>query len=668
MTIVSSPPRLPALAVVVALLLIAASPASAAGPDLERLTVAQAQQQFQAGSLTSEELTRGYINRIAAVNFRGPSINAVRILNPNALADARALDRERTGGKVRGPMHGIPMIVKDNIDVAGLPTTAGSVALESSFPGADSPVTARLREAGAVILGKANLTEFANFMSSTGMPGGYSSLGGQVLNPYNAAISPSGSSSGSGASAAAGLATVTIGTETSGSIISPAAAQGVVGLRPTVGLISRTGILPISASQDTAGPMTRTVADAAAELQAVAGPDSEDPATAAQPNPLPDYLAALSTDALADARLGVTDSSDPIYQAAVDKVEELGAETVLVTGPASNPSGSILTAEFKRDINAYLGRLPSEAPRDTLADIIAYNDANANEALKFGQGRLIASEAVDLDDPATNTQYIADRDNGRAFARNEIDSKLQQGPGGADDLDAILTPSGTFTGTGARAGYPQLTVPAGYAATTRNPVNVSFNGTLYTEDKLLALGHAYEQATLARRPPSEINPSMWRCAQGSPNPRSCPPGEAADDGPGAPGPGSAPGPVSPAPGPARIRPNAVRPRITRAVQRRGEPNLIRVTIEGRLVGARGRECAGRVKVGIRAGDRRLRTLTTTMKSNCRFTKSSRVRVRRLPPRLRPRSMGVVLKVAYRFQGNAALKTDLSPTAGKRVKR
>ena len=252
-----------------------------------------------AGQLTSVQVTRAYINRIAAVNARGPGLNAVRIVNPRALSDASLLDLERATGKLRGPLHGVPVLVKDNLDVAGLPTTAGNVALQNSVPERDSTVVAKLRAAGAVILGKTNLTEFANFMSSTGMRNGYSSLGGQVLNPYDLDFGTSGSSSGSGAAAASGLAAVTIGTETSGSIVSPSAQQGLVGLRPTVGLVSRTGILPISATQDTAGPMTRTVADAAAELQAIAGKDAEDPATDTAPAAVPDYLTGLTATALA---------------------------------------------------------------------------------------------------------------------------------------------------------------------------------------------------------------------------------------------------------------------------------------------------------------------------------------------------------------------------------
>jgi Asp-tRNA(Asn)/Glu-tRNA(Gln) amidotransferase A subunit family amidase len=299
-----------------------------------------------------------------------------------------------------------------------------------------------------------------------------------------------------------------------------------VGLRPTVGLVSRAGIVPISASQDTAGPMAKTVADAAAELQAIAGPDPDDPATAGQPDELPDYLDALSPHALEGVRLGVIANANANYQAAIAAVRSRGAETVEI--PTPQPAQNfpqILTQEFKRDLNAYLARLPQDAPMKTLADIIAYNDAHAQEALKFGQTQALASQAVDLSDPAQNAEYVANRDGGRAATRAAIDGALTRGtadPG--DDLAAILTPSGTLTGTGARAGYPQLTVPAGYDTAGRAPVNISFNGTAYSEDTLLALGYAYEQATQLRRPPSEINPSLWRCVPGSAfGPRSCPP-------------------------------------------------------------------------------------------------------------------------------------------------
>ena len=371
-----------------------------------------------AGSLSAVNLTKAYLQRIALTNTEGPAINAVRSLNPKALEEAAARDAERAAGTVRGPLHGIPVIVKDNLDAAGIATTAGSVALENSIPDRDSTVVAKLRAAGAILLGKANLSEYANFIANGVMPSGYSSLGGQVLNPYNADITPSGSSSGSGAVAAAGLAPITIGTETSGSITSPANDQGVVGLRPTVGLVSRTGILPISATQDTAGPMTRTVADAAAELGAIAGKDPEDPATATAPDTVPNYLAGLSPTALQGKRIGVINNNNAQYTAAVAAIQALGATTVQIPTPTAPSSSSILFQEFKRDLAAYFSRLPANAPMKTLADVIAYNNAHANDALKYGQSTFTQAQATDLTNPAEFAAYVTTRDNGRRATRS----------------------------------------------------------------------------------------------------------------------------------------------------------------------------------------------------------------------------------------------------------
>src|SRR3954469_8677407 len=444
--------------------MLVAAPANAADPplDLERLTVSDAQTKMAAGQLTSVQLTRAYINRIAATNSRGPGINAVRVLNPRALQDAALLDLERATGHVRGPLHGVPVLVKDNLDIAGMPTTAGSVGFGNSVPDRDSAVVGKLRAAGAVILGKTNLTEFANFMlpstptTNSVMPAGYGSLGGQVLNPYDADASPGGSSSGSGAAAAAGLATLTVGTEASaGSADGTTPSQGGVSLRPTVGLVSRTGMLPISATQDTAGPITRTVADAAAELQAIAGKDPEDPATAGAPDAVPDYLAGLTATALQGKRIGIISNSNAQYQAAVAAIQSAGATTVTIPTPSVGNAPDILTPEFKRDINGYLARLPASAPMKSLTDIIAFNAAHADEALKFGQGQLTASQATDLTDPAQQAQYQTDRANSVNNARNAIDTALT-----TNTLDAIMTPPATVSVIDARAGYPQLVVPA----------------------------------------------------------------------------------------------------------------------------------------------------------------------------------------------------------------
>ena len=367
-----------------------------------------------------------------------------------------------------------------------------------------------------MILGKANLTEFANFMTN-GMPSGYSSLGGQVLNPSDADITPSGSSSGSGAAAAAGLAALTVGTETSGSIISPSAANGIVGLRPTLGLVSQAGILPIAASQDTAGPMARTVADAALELAAIDESDARATTCRRRRSPA--------------ARIGVLDNDDDNYQAAIAALQGLGAETVTIPTPTATAVPQVLTYEFKRDLDAYLARLPASAPIDSLADVIAYNQAHPEEALKFGQTQLIASQAVDLAPGSADTvAYEANLAAGKAANRAAIDDALTRGTADpADDLEAIMTPAQTLIGIGARAGYPQLTVPAGYdldTTKTYNPVNVSFTGSAGSDAKLLAFGYAYEQATKLRLPPSQTNPSLWRCVPGSAfMARSCAPGE-----------------------------------------------------------------------------------------------------------------------------------------------
>ncbi|HWI71779.1 MAG TPA: amidase family protein, partial [Baekduia sp.] len=330
MPIVSSTRRRVALACALAGALgLSTAPAQAADPvlDLENLSAAQLEDQMDDGDLTSAQLTRAYINRIAALNKRGPSLNAVRVLNANAMAEAKASDARRAAGTA-GPLEGLPVLVKDNLDVAGMPTTAGSIALEYNIPATDSPVVARLRAAGAVLLGKTNLSEFANFFSSGGNPSGYSSLGGQVLNATDASSTPSGSSSGSGVAASVGLAALTIGSETSGSIISPSAANGDVGLRPTIGLVPRSGVVPISATQDTAGPIVRSVTDAALTLQAIAGKDAEDSATDSAPAAVPDYLSGLKADALQGAKIGVITSTDPTYLAAVAAIQAAGATTV----------------------------------------------------------------------------------------------------------------------------------------------------------------------------------------------------------------------------------------------------------------------------------------------------------------------------------------------------
>ncbi|HQZ70026.1 MAG TPA: amidase family protein [Anaerolineae bacterium] len=479
--------------------------------DLERATVADLQAAMGTGALTSERLVQGYLARIQAISLGGPAINAVRAISPTALAEARDRDRERAAGQLRGPLHGIPVLIKDNIDLAGLPTTAGSLALEGSMPIADAFLATRLKAAGAVVLGKANLTEFANF-TTNGMPSGYSSLGGQVLNPYDASLTPSGSSSGSAVAAAAGLAAVTVGTETSGSILSPAAANSLVAVKPTVGLVSRSGILPISGTQDTAGPMTRSVRDAALLLTALTGEDPADPVTAESAAVTGiDYAALLSDTALQGARIGLVGNAPQggaaaVYQAAVEVLKAQGAELVPAAVDQGNLPPSILAQEFKRDLNAYLARLPADAPMRSLADVIAFNTAHKSEgAIKFGQTLLVESQAVDLGDAATAAAYEKAREEGLQVSRERIDAVLT-----GDRLDALLFVGSGSAAIGARAAYPSVALPIGYNPDSGRPVGITLLGTAYSEARLLALAFDYEQAAAVWRPPSDINPSLFR--------------------------------------------------------------------------------------------------------------------------------------------------------------
>ncbi|HEU4421369.1 MAG TPA: amidase family protein [Pilimelia sp.] len=494
-----------ALAVVVNEPSLAAPPRGQFPIDLQRTTIAALQEALTNRTITSRELVIAYQERMALFDKAGPRLTAVRMLDPTALAQAAQLDEERSRNRVRGPLHGIPVLIKDNVDAAGVPTTAGAIALRRSLPRDDAFLVKRLRSAGAIILGKANLTEFANFMTS-GMPSGYSGLGGQVRNPYNLGLSPSGSSSGSAVAAAAALAAVTIGTETSGSILSPAVANSLVGVKPTVGLISRTGILPISATQDTPGPMARSVSDAAALLTALTGIDPQDPVTSRSAGVVgTDYARALSRTALAGARIGVTPapsgSQGAAFNRAVAVLRARGATVVPVTVNTGGLPPSILAYEFKRDLNAYLARLPASAPMKTLDDIVRFNIANADQGtMRYGQTQLVESNNINLNDPAARATYEANRDTGIAAARQRIDSVLR-----SRSLDAILFSGSGSAGIGARAQYPSVAVPIGYDPANGRPFGMSFLGTAFTEARLLALAYAYEQASLVWRPPPAVN-------------------------------------------------------------------------------------------------------------------------------------------------------------------
>ncbi len=426
-------------------------------------------------------------------------------------------------------MFGIPIILKDNINKNDQPTTAGSVALADSIPTDDAFITRQLREAGAIILAKANLTEFANYLTA-GMPAGYSSLGDYVYNPYDPRpapdgrplLSPGGSSAGPGVAAAASFAAATIGTETSGSILSPASQNSLVGIKPTVGLASRTGIIPIASSQDTAGPLARTVTDAAILLGAITAADPDDPATQVPDRVVySDYTPFLDASALQGARIGIAfglnAAGNPAYyyysltlaqraiiDAAADVMRGLGAEVFFVEIETAQAlavfNSSVLRYEFKRDLNAYLSTLPPTAAVHSLAEVIAFNDAYPDQTrFRFGQTLARASQATDLD--AERAQYLADRAMDLRLSRDEIDRVM-----GANQLDALLFGANFGAAIGAKAGYPSVIVPGGYLSTDASPFGVTFTGPAWSEPRLIGLAYAYEQAAALRRPPETTPP------------------------------------------------------------------------------------------------------------------------------------------------------------------
>ncbi len=413
----------------------------------------------------------------------------------------------------RGPLHGIPVVLKDNIDTADrMHTSAGALALAGSYARRDAGLVARLRAAGAVILAKANLTELANFMAKD-MPGGYSSRGGQVLNPYGPGrLDPGGSSSGSAVAAAASLCAAAVGTETSGSILSPACANAVVGIKPTVGLVSRSGIVPISYSQDTAGPIARTAADAAALLGALAGPDPRDPATGAAEGLIPqDYASCCAPGGLAGARIGVPrlvffDRIASGQRALVEEmVGTLRDEGAIVVDPADIPTAAqgtrpdVMLYEFKSAINAYLAELGETAPVRSLADIVAFNRANKRRCLRYGQTVLVRAERL-TSGSLLEPEYIEARLRDLRLCRTHgLDAVFE-----THHLDAVLFPGIEGCAIAARAGYPSVTVPAGFWASPRGraPYGVTLTGPAWSEPTLIRLAFGLEQATLRREPPT----------------------------------------------------------------------------------------------------------------------------------------------------------------------
>jgi amidase len=487
---------------------------------LHEATVADLQDRMAKGAETARSLTEKYLARIKDLNEQGPMLRAVIETNPDALSIADGLDKERKAGNLRGPLHGIPVLIKDNIDSGDqMMTTAGATALVGHKARQDAFIVQKLRAAGAVLLGKTNLSEWANFRSSHSVSG-WSSRGQQSRNPYALDRSTSGSSSGSGAAVAANLCAVAIGTETDGSVVSPASCNGVVGLKPTVGLLSRGGIIPISSTQDTAGPMARTVRDAALLLAALQGADPADPARlpilAATPT---DYTTFLKADALQGQRLGVEkvhlDGPPAVAQllkAAVEALKAQGATVVEIElNKLANPLGEaefdVLLYEFKEGVNKYLAG--ANATVKNLADVIAYNNAHAAEAMPlFGQETLIRAEATDgLDNP----RYRAAVRKTVASARQAIDSLLKAhqltaiigvttGPAWCIDwVNGDYSTGVDFSSPAAMAGYPHLTVPMGQVRGL--PVGLSFVGSAYQEGLLLGLGYAFEQATHHRAAP-----------------------------------------------------------------------------------------------------------------------------------------------------------------------
>lgn len=494
------------------------APAATPAIDVVELSAMEARDRMTAGTLSSRALTQAYLDRIAALDDAGPRLDAVIELNAAALADADALDGERKSGKVRGPLHGIPVLLKDNIDVAGLVNSAGSLALAEHRPRQDAFIAARLRAAGAVILGKTNLSEWANFRS-TRSTSGWSSRGGQTKNPYVLDRNPCGSSSGTGTAVAASLGAIGVGTETDGSIICPAAVSGLVGLKPTVGLVSRTGIIPISVSQDTAGPMARTVADAALLLNALAAPDEADPAgKLASGKIASDYLSFLHADALKGKRIGVLRQAmgfhpavDAATNAVVETLKKQGAEVVDVkVGTYNNWNDAelqVLLYEFKDGLNGYLKT--SGAPHVSLDALIAYNKANADRVMPFFGQEIF--EQAQAKGALTDAAYVKARDSAKRLAGK--DGLLATLDG--QKLDALLAPSmspawptdhvlgdhflGAGYGMAAVAGTPSITVPAG--ETQGLPLGVTFMGRAYREGDLIGFAYALEQATKARKAP-----------------------------------------------------------------------------------------------------------------------------------------------------------------------
>ena len=488
--------------------------------ELDELTIAEMQEAMRSGRFTARSLAERYLSRIEAIDRSGPAIRSIIEINPDALSIAGALDAERKAGRVRGPMHGIPIVIKDNIDTADrMHTSAGSLALAESIAARDAFIVKRLREAGAVILGKTNLSEWANFRS-THSTSGWSGRGGLTRNPFALDRNACGSSSGTGAAISANLAAAGVGTETDGSIVCPSSACGLVGLKPTLGLVSRSGIIPIAHSQDTAGPMTRTVTDAAILLGAMTGIDSLDTITA-QSKSHTDYTQFLDANGLRGARIGVArksfgfnDHVDRLMKDSIEMIRGLGATIVdpadmETTGKYDDTEFEVLLYEFKTDLNAYLANLGPNIHTRTLADLIKFNEEHRDQELQyFGQEIF---ERAEKKGPLTSSEYKKALAKNHRLSRKEgIDAVIAK-----HKLDALIAPTGGpvwptdlingdhytggYSSASAVAGYPHITVPAGFVFGL--PVGISFFAGAWSEPALLKYAYAFEQATKARKKP-----------------------------------------------------------------------------------------------------------------------------------------------------------------------
>jgi len=492
---------------------------------MKEYSIEEIQKLMESGKLTARQLTEEYLSRIKEIDENGPKLNSIIEINPDALVIADSLDEERKNKKIRGKLHGVPIIVKDNIGTADkMQTTAGSLAFEGNIAPEDAFIIKRLREAGAIILGKANLSEWANFRS-TRSTSGWSSRGGQTKNPYILDRSPCGSSSGSAVAVTANLCSAAVGTETDGSIVCPAHVNGVVGIKPTIGLISRTGIIPISHTQDTAGPIGRTVSDSVELLNVLVGKDPDDQSIVTTEIELPeDYTDFLIPDGLKGARIGIArnffgrnDLVDQVIENAIEVMKENGAiiidpTNIEILNELREPEYEILLYDFKHDMNEYLKKFGKNIPHKTLKEIIEFNELNKDKIMPyFGQEHFIQAEEKE---PITNENYKIALEKCNKFAREEgIDKLILE-----HNLDAIIAPTGGpawpvdlingdhFTGgsssVAAVAGYPNITVPAGFVFDL--PVGISFFGGAFQEPKIIKIAYSFEQAIKIRQSPKFI--------------------------------------------------------------------------------------------------------------------------------------------------------------------